>query len=74
MIAIILAAATMTAGNHEAVTPRGIAMKPVNMREILLLKEGMEKGISVTIEREIRGKAHLYDTKEGTMILIVMKD
>jgi len=34
----------------------------------------MEKGISVTTEREIRGKAHLYDTREGTMILIVMKD
>jgi len=73
-MAIIVAAATMTAGNHGAVTPRGIAMKPVNMQGILLLREDMEKGISVTTEREIRGKAHLYDTREGTMILIVMKD
>lgn len=74
MIAIILVVATMTAGNHGAVTLTGIAMKTVNTQEILLLKEDMEKGISVTIEREIRGKAHPYDTREEMMILIVMKD
>lgn len=43
----------MTAGNHGAITLTGIAMKAVNMQEILLLKEDMEKGISVTIEKEV---------------------
>lgn len=53
MIPIILVVATMTTGNHGAITLTGIAMKAVNMQEILLLKEDMEKGISVTIEKEV---------------------
>lgn len=53
MIVIILVVATMTPGNHGAVTLTGIAMKAVNMQEILLLKDDTEKGISVTIEKEV---------------------